>query len=212
LKKLELSVTQATKLRGDWLAWIASDDRDQAAKSIDLRIDQAESRLTRLTDLLIDNAITQDDFNARKQALKLELAALVEDQTKLDRIHLFGAKMDRFIELMKNLAGLHESTNPTEKRSLVENCFSNRTISPKGLCLEPSNWLTCRDFAALIPLVTHNDPDLELLSPKVNSKLSGSKHDCMPQPLIRKPDGRYLPERWSECNEDDDLRAGHEQY
>lgn len=164
LNGLELTDVQAKRMHRDWQSWIDGDERNQAARSIELRTSQAERRLNRLTDLLIDGAVGQEDFNTRKRSLKLELAALAEEQEKLAKIHLSGARMEKFLELMKNLAGLHISANSDIKRVLVENCFSNRAVVGKKLCLEPYSWLKSRKISELTPLVSQNDPLLELLS------------------------------------------------
>jgi site-specific DNA recombinase len=191
LANLELTGEQAEKLRRDWLSWTESDERDECARSVDLRIDQADNRLSRLTDLLIDNTITKEDFNERKRVLKLELAGLDEQRQKTTRFHLFGRQMEMFLELMKNLSGLYILAKPEEKRWMVENCLSNRTVVGKELCLEPYSWLQCRDFAELTPMVNHNGPLLELLSyGKIQSKPEDGT-TCLPSPLVRKLDDRY---------------------
>ena len=47
----------------------------------------------------------------------------------------------QFLELMKSLAELYILAERDEKRVIVQNCFSNRTVSPKNVCLEPYDWL-----------------------------------------------------------------------
>jgi len=54
--------------------------------------------------------------------------------------------------------------NHAEKRQIVKNCFSNRTVVGKNLCLEPQTWLKSRKISELSPLVTKNDTLIELLS------------------------------------------------
>lgn len=164
LRRLEIPLDQAAKLRRDWQHWINSSERHELIGSLELRIAQCEQRLARLTDLLLDFTITKADHNTRKRKLTLELAALKEELKKTESIGLSDDEMELFLELMKNLAQLHISAEPLEKRWMVENCFSNRTVTGRELCLEPSNWLQVRDFSSLTPMVTQDGPLLELLS------------------------------------------------
>ncbi|MCK0138920.1 recombinase family protein [Aliiroseovarius sp. F47248L] len=163
LRKCELTQDQADKLKQDWYAWLVNDDRDQKAKSLDLRIGQCQARLTRLTDLLIDTAITRDEHDSRKRALTLELTTVREERKRAEQFHLSDDEMEKFLELMKNLAQLHISAKPAEKRWILENCFSNRTVVGNEICLEPYSWLQVSDFDRLTPMVNHNGPLLELL-------------------------------------------------
>ncbi len=164
LRALELAPDEAAKLKRDWLNWLASDERSQQLRSLDLRIAQGEERLERLTDLLLDMMISRDEYNTRKQKLKIELAAMREVRENTDYYHLPEAEMDRFLELMKSLAELHVLAKPPEKRWMLENCFSNRTVSGRELCLEPYSWLRDSDFEKLTPFVTQHDSLPELLS------------------------------------------------
>lgn len=166
LKRLEIQPEQASKLRRDWTHWLDSNQRGELERSLDLRIGQCEQRLGRLTDLLIDCEISRDEYNQKKQSLAIELAHLKEERSAVDRFILSEVEMEKFLELMENLAGLHISAKPLEKRWMVENCFSNRTVVEKSLCLEPSNWLQVSEFMSLSPLVTSNDPLIELHAPR----------------------------------------------
>ena len=121
--------------------WINSTTRTDAQRSLDLRIDQVKTRQARLTDLLIDGTISGDDHNTRKRGLTLERRTLEEERTNATQNHLKADELQKFLELMKTLVLLHVSAKPAEKRMMVQNCFSNRTVCGKKLCLEPQNWL-----------------------------------------------------------------------
>lgn len=163
LKQLEINEDEANQLERDWLAWIESERYDDQTRSIELRIAQIDARLERLMDLLIDGALSQHDHDRKKIQLQLDRQSLEEDLQKSAKKHLTTAAMQKFLELMKNLAELHILANANEKRLLAKNCFSNRTVAEKKLCLEPHNWLKTKDFSELSPLVTQNGPLLELL-------------------------------------------------
>jgi len=163
LKRHEMSARDARKLDSDWQKWLASDARSEELRGLELQISQFEARLHRLTDLLLDGTLDKEDFHQRRQALKLDLGELAQRRAEAARNHLSNAEMQKFLELMKSLEALHILANDDEKRWMVENCISNRTVVGKKLCLEPHSWLQERQISELSPLVTHNDPLLELI-------------------------------------------------
>ncbi|MEM9010619.1 MAG: recombinase family protein [Pseudomonadota bacterium] len=163
-KRLQLAPDDAADLLRDWQAWLDKDQRREHLQSIDLRIAQTTERLARLTDLLLDGALDRREHDDRKRQLKIDLAALQEARASAAQSDLSDALLEKFLELITSLAELHIRLEPDEKRCLVENSFSNRTVSANRPVLEPYSWLTSRDFAELTPLVTQNGPLLELLS------------------------------------------------
>ncbi len=142
LAAFQPSEEDAVQLRAEFQEWLNGDEQAEALRALDLRIAQAEARLERLTDLLIDASIGQDDFNRRKQGLLLEIADLRQSRADQQQNRFPPEDLEKFLELMKNLAGLHRSARSEEKRQLVENCFSNRVLIEKELAVEPANWLS----------------------------------------------------------------------
>ena len=161
LRSHKIDDRDVAKFHADWLEYLETADVDDVLRSIDLRIAKANERLERLTDLLIDGAIDRAEHDTRKEALKLDLSELEDERAKAAQNDVSEDQLRRFLELTTSLAELHECAEPDEKRYLVENCFSNRTVSPDGPCLEPYSWLISRDFAELTPMVTHIVPLLE---------------------------------------------------
>lgn len=141
LRDFVLGEEKAAELREQLLAWINGTDRENWQRSLDLRIDQARQRLDRLTDLLIDGTIPKVDFENKKHSLLFEIAELTEERRKLDEDRFTEEDTEKFLELATSLDSQYKSASNDEKRTMVENCFSNRTLSPKSLCLEPRNWL-----------------------------------------------------------------------
>lgn len=163
-RTVQLTRKDAIKLKQDWLAWLRTAERAGGLKSIELRISNAEDRLTRLTDLLLDGSIDKTDHTQRKRKMTFELAALREERDQLRKSDLSEDQIARFLELATNLTELHNSLNHDEKRYLIENCFSNRTVSENQPEMKPYSWIESRDFSELTPLVTQLGPLLELLS------------------------------------------------
>ncbi|MGB3313411.1 MAG: recombinase family protein, partial [Albidovulum sp.] len=76
LNSYQLTDEAAEHLRIEWLAWLKGNEHAGALKSIDLRIEQVEAKLERLTDLMIDGTIDAEDFSRRKQSFLLEQSEL----------------------------------------------------------------------------------------------------------------------------------------
>ena len=161
--RLQFTARDEERLRQEFERWLGSRHRLDDTTAIELQIAKVDDRLDRLTDLLIDGAISQADFDRRKRSLTIDRAALTESLAERTKGDLVGAKLEKFIELMKNVAGLHETAKPPEKRSLVHALFSNRRVLQKSVELEPHDWLLDRNFSDLSPLVTHIDTLIELL-------------------------------------------------
>ncbi|MEJ6404943.1 recombinase family protein [Yoonia sp. 2307UL14-13] len=163
LTQLQLQPKEIKEMELQWQRWIDSDERHAKQQSLDLAINQTKARLSRLTDLLVDGTLSKDEYNERKRALSLELQQKEVEQANLANPHLSEQEMQKFLELMKNVTQLYQIAKPAEKRWLVENWFSNRTVLRNEPCLEPYSWLRSRDVAELAPYVKMHDPLFELL-------------------------------------------------
>lgn len=125
-----------------WLSpEVAASEQASEQAALRLRIADEEKRLERLTDLLIDGVIDNDAFQERQRTVKLRLAEMCEQVAAIPDPALIEANHQKFLELMKNLAQLHQNADPDEKRMMVENCFSNRQVVRKYIKLKPYNWL-----------------------------------------------------------------------
>ncbi|RXV64724.1 recombinase family protein [Roseovarius sp. A46] len=200
--RVRMSEEDASRLEAEWRKWTAQGDKGQHVRSIELRIAETEARLIRLTDLLVDGVITAEEHQTRRRTLSLELSALKEELEHTEKLQLSEAEMQKFLELMKNLAELHISANEHEKRWMVENCFSNRTVIGKEPFLEPNSWLQCREISELSPLVTQNDTLLELFKTGKIPAKPEEANTGVPEPLIEKPTNRNYPTKSMPDDED----------
>ena len=141
LVDLQLTDENAVELERQWEIWLHGQERNEVLRSLDLRLDQAKARLTRLTDLLLDGTLSNDDFTARNRTLVLEIRTIEEELDQSSKNHLVGDEMEKYLEIMKSLVLLHRSGKPAEKRMMVKYCFSKRLVHGKKLYLEPYNWL-----------------------------------------------------------------------
>ncbi|MCU7806191.1 MAG: recombinase family protein [Candidatus Thiodiazotropha sp. (ex Lucinoma borealis)] len=131
--------------------WEDNTDYEDVTKSVDLRITQAETRLDRVTDLFIDEKIDQPTHEKKRTALLIEIEKLKEERADIDEKPLEQEERQEFFELMKNLAELYKESKPTEKRTLVENCFSNRKWDGKYVYLEPSELISTVKNGTAVP-------------------------------------------------------------
>lgn len=70
------------------------------------------------------------------------------------------ANIEQFLELVKNLAGLHRSAKGAEKRGIAEMATSNRTVEGKYAYVEPADWLAeARQTVSALCGPPHRDTD-----------------------------------------------------
>jgi hypothetical protein len=170
LVALSFSQSDEKKLRERFQKWLGKKEYHANITSLELRIAKIDERLDRLTDLLIDGQFDKQLFEEKKRQLSAERLSLQDELTEARKNELLPDKLEKFIELMKTLTKLHDLLVDDEKRSLVQNVFSNRTVSGKYVELEPYDWLADREFADLSPLVTHVDTLIELAPQNDNDK------------------------------------------
>jgi len=135
----ELSDSDHARMEADYESWKEHRGFQSELRSLDLRMKSTESRLDRLTDLYLDGKIGQTMHDRKHERLLIEIAKLKEDRLEMANRSASDQDRRKFFELMKSLAALYISATPSEKRVLVENCFSNRQWNGKSVDLEPSN-------------------------------------------------------------------------
>jgi len=111
----------------------AARQRDEAMTALNLRINQNEDRLSRLTDAYIDRLIDAELFESRKKALLAERRdldnQLVEWRTnKRDP----SAELAKFLERADTAYLAYKSGLITEKRELLDALTSNRVVDRKN--------------------------------------------------------------------------------
>jgi DNA invertase Pin-like site-specific DNA recombinase len=141
LGELALGPEEIAETRRQLLDWLRGHDQDEWRRSLQLRFDRATQRLDRLTDLLIDGTVIKADFERRRASLVLEIAELREEERKASTNQLTDTDIENFLELATSLHLQYKIASDGEKRMMVQNCFSNCTLTPGKLNLEPQNWL-----------------------------------------------------------------------
>lgn len=140
LRQLELSGRAAEKVaQAETPNSIATLEEQRA--TISLQIGDEERRLERLEDLLIDEALSSDTYNRRRNAVQLRLAELRDRLAKIPDPAAIEAYQLKLAELRNNLVLLYETANRAEKRMIIENIWPNRTVTGNKPAFEPYSWV-----------------------------------------------------------------------
>lgn len=138
-------------MRARYESWDTPNKLRRERKNLDLRLADAKGRLDRLTEFLLDGTLDREAYARRRETLQIEIASLNEDLHNLKERDVSAEDIEKFFELMKNLAALYETAKPPMKRGIVENCFSNRLWTGTCVELEPSERLVRAKTDVLAP-------------------------------------------------------------
>jgi DNA invertase Pin-like site-specific DNA recombinase len=105
-------------------------DSEPRKASLTLRLQHLDDRTTRLTDLLIDEAIDRTTFNARKEKLLMERQGIVEELERADRPSPLQELFEEFERNNRELLR-YETLLDDEKRELLDIVCSNFSVSDK---------------------------------------------------------------------------------
>ena len=137
LHPLELTPTELnaaekalTRFETNWTA-----NQEQLKTSLNLRLAQIQDRLSRLTDAFVDGLLDQATFGLRKSTL---LAEKAEMELKLQE-NMSGRKaageLAEIFELAKRAYSIYELGDLDQKRELIQNVTSNRSVDRKNVIL-----------------------------------------------------------------------------
>lgn len=98
---------------------------------------RAEHRLSRLLDMRIDNVITEEDFNRKRDELGSEKSLLLERMSHVsERQNSYLDNVSTLIGLTQDAAERFCSARPEQKRVLLQHVFRDFTVSPSGVVVE----------------------------------------------------------------------------
>ena len=138
LRQLEFSPQEIRLLRmeAEKLCCLRASNQDQLLDSLRLRNDATRSRLERLTDAYIDRMLTKDAFESRRKDLIREQLTIADEIRRLESGDGdVNASIESILELAISVYSTYELSKATEKRELVKNIFSNRTVAGKSIGL-----------------------------------------------------------------------------
>jgi len=157
--------------------WFGPKRHEQILATLNMQLTQIQQRLSRLTDGYVDHVIDRETFITKKEALLFERGQVKSKLSELGESRSEADDLERFLELLKSLAGLYETSDRAEKRQIVELTTSNRTVSRKTICLEPQDWLlTLQNFNAdqdgVPTRVASRTLERQLLPPSITDELT----------------------------------------
>ena len=106
----------------------------EALKSLRIEYDTIQSRLGRLTDLILDQSITKDQYDAKLKELKekqYDINIQINDHTKADANYYITAS--NVLNLAKNASNLFKSSEVNQKRTILNYLLQNCVINGKTL-------------------------------------------------------------------------------
>lgn len=145
---------------------------EEQRNALSLQIADEEARLDRIEDLLIDDAISNERYNRKRQQIQIRLAELRDKVNRLPDPEAIEAHLGKLAELRKSLVHLYEMANRAEKRMIVENVWPNRTVTRKTPAFEPYDWvIRANDDVAFLGGALERDRGrtlIELLDKRLN--------------------------------------------
>lgn len=130
----------AKGLRGSYLL-----ELENREKALRLQIDNYNSKLNKLTDMLLDGDINKDAYNQKRGQFIEEKKVLESEIDNYKTVN--GASFNRIDELAKLLADpvyAYKMANPENRANLIRKMTNNIKISPQGINID---WQT--DFLPL---------------------------------------------------------------
>lgn len=130
-------------------AWIEEEKHPNILSSVsdqrsalNLQIHDANRRLARIEDLLIDETISPEAYGRKRLAIQLQLKESEENLAKLPEPDELRRHHLKLAELQNNLVFLYELANREEKRLIIENVWPNRLVAGKKPVFEPYSWVS----------------------------------------------------------------------
>jgi hypothetical protein len=112
----------------------AIEDRQGRLRAIEIRLNEVQDRLRRLTDAYIDGNLDAGSFSERKKTLLMER---LDYDRRIQELNEDGGaalkRLDEFVELVKSASIQYQNGLLAEKREMVQNTMSNRAAHGKTL-------------------------------------------------------------------------------
>jgi site-specific DNA recombinase len=136
LRKLQFSAGEKEyfavaiqRLKANWFQ-----EKEKQLGNLNVKLQQVAERLTRLTDVYLDQALERDLYEERKTALLFERRA-IEDQLRDFKTNKKSIpdELQKFVELAGDAYSLYQTAIPEKKRRLLKIVTSNLTADQETL-------------------------------------------------------------------------------
>ncbi len=136
---LTLSDAEVTLMR-EWIAdrrHHSDIERQEQSRSLSLQLDSLRSRMSRLTDLLLDGSVEKLVFEEKQKALVWDEAQLRQKLASGQAGNDAALQnIERTVELAKDVSLLYKQANLERKRELLRSLLSNLTVTGKNVDVE----------------------------------------------------------------------------
>ncbi len=123
------------RLKANW-----KDEQEELIKTMQLRLGNVQDLLDRLTDAYLEQVIDKDVFERRKNKLLMEQKEIEEKLVDLIASNQsIPDRLAEFLELADSAYLQYYFALPEEKRDMVKNITSNRTVEGKKLSITLSS-------------------------------------------------------------------------
>lgn len=150
LQSLEIDNQHASHIREELhqLVKARSAHFENLVQSYQLRLDQVNTRIDRLTDLLLDGAIERDTYNTKRRALLDEKLDLEEKLAQIERVDSnIMETVEHYLELAKTAQLSFKTGSTSKKLRMLRSLTSNLHVSPEYVSIEPR-----RPYSVLLKL------------------------------------------------------------
>lgn len=132
LSELETNILlgQAHNLARHW-----GEELQKRERARELARRQLDDRLSRLTDAFLDGIVEKELFEEKKNSLIMDRATSYSEVDVISALQMIN-RVQKFLELAKTLKQSYESSDPFEKRDLLQIATSNLTASGKKPLVE----------------------------------------------------------------------------
>jgi hypothetical protein len=151
LARLQLTPAAIEKMRADWETGTILDELNDQRRSLAAKIEDRQSKISRLADLLIDRALDQATYDEKKKELGFELSCLQGQLDDLPNPKDIRHDREEYVETMKTLVATYEKGNTTERRQLLRNTFSTLSADVGSVQLGARSWVGVHCASQMTP-------------------------------------------------------------
>jgi DNA invertase Pin-like site-specific DNA recombinase len=130
LSEAEFSPDDIEQLKLRWDAQSAHKDIDANRRSILARIEAMETKLARMTDLLIDGTLDKQSYEASKLTATFELTQLRSQLDLLPNPLELRRGQAEYVKLFSSMVDTYRASNRAERREQLQNAFCVRHLLP----------------------------------------------------------------------------------
>lgn len=141
LAGVQFGSAEIASLKGRWAKGRAHADLEANRRSMLARIEAQETKLGRMTDLLIEGTLDKASFETAKDAASFELAQLRGQLDLLPNPAELRHQQVEYVRLFSSLVQTYRSGKKADQREMLENAFVVRHLLPDEVRLVARDWL-----------------------------------------------------------------------